>query len=199
MPSRQPLNQEEAELVEQHLQVASRAVWNVIRFIPLAKAGLERDDAMAEGHVALCDAARDWSDNGEGPFAGYAFVRVRRRIIDWLRREGPLRKGGALRPMLVPWEDAGDLRPDGSESAGTESQLRPEDLQPDHAELVAGDDWVEDALSTLPPSMQFVMRMTLDGMEVEAIARLGNISVDTVYQTRTNALRRLRRQTDVSG
>jgi RNA polymerase sigma factor for flagellar operon FliA len=59
--------------------------------------GIELEDLMQAGMVALTEAAQRHSGPGEDGFAAYAKLRVRGAMVDLIRREVPLSRGGVER------------------------------------------------------------------------------------------------------
>lgn len=74
-------------LVEDHVEIVRRLAWHfhgrVGRFI-------EIDDLLQAGYLGLIDASRRYTVQEGVSFAGYAGIRVRGAIIDFLRRNSNL-------------------------------------------------------------------------------------------------------------
>lgn len=78
------------------------------RFVPMVRRlawhmhgggrqGIELEDLMQAGMVALTECARRHAGPGEDGFAAYAKLRVRGAMVDLVRRQLPLSRGGAER------------------------------------------------------------------------------------------------------
>ena len=78
------------------------------RFVPMVRRlawhmhgggrqGIELDDLMQAGMVALTECAQRHAGPGEDGFAAYAKLRVRGAMVDLVRRQLPLSRGGAER------------------------------------------------------------------------------------------------------
>ncbi len=117
MPS-DPAQPDVDALVSAHLGLASSIARRILRQTA-APAGLlpDLESAAFEG---LFDAARRFEPSRGVPFIGYAAIRVRGAVTDWLRREGALSRRtyarltgleGAWRVAdAVPHDDAGTAR-----------------------------------------------------------------------------------------
>lgn len=78
--------------------------------------GFDVRDLVAAGTVGLCDAAKRFKPRRGVAFASFAWLRVRGAMLDWMRVDGPYRRGqvqafrrGELAPVLVPLEEAADV------------------------------------------------------------------------------------------
>ncbi len=97
------------ELFDAHRDIAIRAVQLACRLRRVIDA---QDVAAAENAALLAlwlaaqkfDPARN--PHGAAGFGGYAMAACRRRIIDWLRREGPTFRRGGLRSDAVSLQEA---------------------------------------------------------------------------------------------
>lgn len=78
------------------------------RFVPMVRRlawhmhgggrqGIELEDLMQAGMVALTECAQRHAGPGEDGFAAYAKMRVRGAMVDLVRRQLPLSRGGAER------------------------------------------------------------------------------------------------------
>lgn len=86
------------ELVEDRVRrftpMVRRAAWHVHG---MASDGIEVDDLLQAGMVALTECARRHDGPGEDGFAAYAKMRVRGAMIDQLRKAMPLSRTAARR------------------------------------------------------------------------------------------------------
>ena len=83
----------------------------VRRFMPMVRKlawhlqahrdGIEVEDLMQAGLVALTECAQRHSGPGEDGFAAYAKLRVKGAMVDLIRRHVPLSRGAAERRRLV--------------------------------------------------------------------------------------------------
>lgn len=121
----------------------------VRRFVPMVRrlawhvhgggnAGIEIDDLMQAGLVALVECAQRHCGPGEDGFAAYAKLRVRGAMVDLLRRAAPLSRGAGERRRLV-----------GRQEQALRAQLGRE---PTSAELAAALDLSENELAALRAS-----------------------------------------------
>lgn len=80
--------------VRRFLPMVRKAAWHVQG---ASSKGLEIDDLMQIGLLALTDCARRHAGPGEDGFAAYAKLRVRGAMIDAIRRAVPGSRGSAAR------------------------------------------------------------------------------------------------------
>ncbi len=82
------------------------------RFVPMVRRlawhmhgggrqGIELEDLMQAGMVALTECAQRHAGPGEDGFAAYAKMRVRGAMVDLVRRQLPLSRGGAERRRML--------------------------------------------------------------------------------------------------
>ncbi len=77
---------DEAEaLIHAHLPLVARIAWHVHGVI---SSGVDREDLVQTGMVALVEAAQRYEDRGL-PFSAYAAIRIKGAMIDHLRRGSP--------------------------------------------------------------------------------------------------------------
>lgn len=74
------------------------------------------DDLVSAGTVGLCAAARRFSRRRGVKFGSFAWRRIRGAIVDWMRVDGPYKRGavsayrrGEAVPILVTLAEAGNL------------------------------------------------------------------------------------------
>ena len=88
------------------------AAERINRFVPMVRRfawhthgggrqGIELEDLMQAGMVALTEAAQRHAGPGEDGFAAYAKMRVRGAMVDLIRRHVPLSRGGVERRRLL--------------------------------------------------------------------------------------------------
>lgn len=81
-------------IVERFVPMVRKLAWHLHGF---AKAGVEPEDLVQAGLVALTECAQRHEGNGTDGFAAYAKIRVRGAMIDQLRRFAPLSRGAIQR------------------------------------------------------------------------------------------------------
>jgi RNA polymerase sigma factor for flagellar operon FliA len=93
-----------ASRVRRFLPMVRRLAWHVHG---AGRPGIELEDLMQAGLVALTEAAQRHAGPGEDGFAAYAKLRVRGAMVDLIRRNVPLSRGATLRRrQLREAEDA---------------------------------------------------------------------------------------------
>ena len=83
-----------AERVRRFLPMVRRLAWHVHGS---GRQGIELEDLMQSGLVALTECAQRHAGPGEDGFAAYAKLRVRGAMVDLIRRHIPLSRGGVER------------------------------------------------------------------------------------------------------
>ena len=83
-----------AERIRRFVPMVRRLAWHVHGG---GRPGIELEDLMQAGMVALTEAAQRHAGPGEDGFAAYAKLRVRGAMVDLIRREVPLSRGGVVR------------------------------------------------------------------------------------------------------
>ena len=87
-----------AERIRRFVPMVRRLAWHVHGG---GRPGIELEDLMQAGMVALTEAAQRHAGPGEDGFAAYAKLRVRGAMVDLVRRAVPLSRGiGARRRLL---------------------------------------------------------------------------------------------------
>ena len=129
------------------------------RFVPMVRSlawhlqsagrdGIEVEDLMQAGMVALTECAQRHNGPGEDGFAAYAKLRVRGAMVDLIRRQVPLSRGAVERRRLV---------------RDKEHALRGElGREPSEAELAAGLGMTLGELEALRSSSEPMRFETLD-------------------------------------
>ncbi len=87
-----------AERVRRFVPMVRRLAWHVHGG---GRQGIEIEDLIQAGMVALTEAAQRHAGPGEDGFAAYAKLRVRGAMVDLIRREVPLSRGAVLRRRLL--------------------------------------------------------------------------------------------------
>lgn len=83
-----------AVLVERFAPMVRKLAWHMHGF---SRAGVEPEDLVQAGLVALTECAQRHGGNDADGFAAYAKIRVRGAMIDQLRRFAPLTRGATQR------------------------------------------------------------------------------------------------------
>jgi RNA polymerase sigma factor for flagellar operon FliA len=106
-----------ADRVRRFLPMVRRLAWHVNG---TGRPGIELEDLMQAGLVALTECAQKHAGPGEDGFAAYAKMRVRGAMVDLIRRTVPMSRGAAERSRQLREKEA-DLRGQlGREPAGHE-------------------------------------------------------------------------------
>lgn len=95
-----------ADRVRRFLPMVRRLAWHVHGS---GREGIEVEDLVQAGLVALTECARKHAGPGEDGFAAYAKMRVRGAMVDLVRRTLPLSRGASERRRMVREKEA-DLR-----------------------------------------------------------------------------------------
>lgn len=82
------------ERVRRFMPMVRRLAWHVHGS---GRAGIELEDLIQAGLVALTEAAQRHAGPGEDGFAAYAKIRVRGAMVDLIRRAVPISRGGIER------------------------------------------------------------------------------------------------------
>lgn len=82
------------ERVRRFMPMVRRLAWHVHGS---GRAGIELEDLIQAGLVALTEAAQKHAGPGEDGFAAYAKIRVRGAMVDLIRRAVPISRGGIER------------------------------------------------------------------------------------------------------
>lgn len=83
-----------AARIQRFVPMVRRFAWHVHGG---GRQGIELEDLMQSGMVALTEAAQRHKGPGEDGFAAYAKLRVRGAMVDLIRRHVPLSRGGVER------------------------------------------------------------------------------------------------------
>lgn len=188
----------ECELVEMYLDVGDRGTMSAVKKARLRTGlfpGLEYDDFISVGRIALCEAAMQW-DWREGDFGAFAFMRCHFRVIDWIRKVGPsmrARGGTESKPRMTvqttPWMYS---LPDGSLTTA-EHRRRRENLPMSQEEKFERSNWLVSMLVHLLDRERLIMfRYYAEGYSDEEIGVELGISTSRVYQMKARSLSKLR-------
>lgn len=89
---------EVGDRVRRFLPMVRRLAWHVHG---TGRAGIELEDLMQAGLVALTECAQRHQGPGEDGFAAYAKMRVRGAMVDLIRRTVPISRGAAERRRQI--------------------------------------------------------------------------------------------------
>ncbi|PEQ14462.1 RNA polymerase subunit sigma [Novosphingobium sp. PC22D] len=92
-----------ADRVRRFLPMVRRLAWHVHGS---GRPGLEIEDLMQAGLVALTECAQKHAGPGEDGFAAYAKMRVRGAMVDMIRRSVPLSRGATERRRHLREEES---------------------------------------------------------------------------------------------
>ncbi len=87
-----------ADRVRRFLPMVRRLAWHIHGS---GRDGIEMEDLMQAGLVALTECAQKHNGPGEDGFAAYAKMRVRGAMVDLIRRTVPLSRGATERRRMV--------------------------------------------------------------------------------------------------
>jgi RNA polymerase sigma factor (sigma-70 family) len=182
-----------------HIDVARVAVGSFIRkkHVPLRRwPTIEWDDALAVGNEALCHAARTWAPSA-GPFAPYAFHRIYFSMIDWLRKEGPITRGGIPRADFKT-QSFIDYDHEHDDNLLPTKAIFRQHLQEDFSEVLLGRMFLKDMLKHLSERERFVLTECLaHGTTERDVGKELGVTESRVSQIKHAALTKLRRSDDV--
>ena len=174
-----------AERVQRFLPMVRRLAWHVHGS---GRQGIELDDLMQAGMVALTECAQRHAGPGEDGFAAYAKLRVRGAMVDLIRRHIPLARSAARHDAPVRLESI--------DEAYTDRDLAFADARPDSFALLADEELrgaVAGAIAALPQRLQLVVQLYfVEELNLAEIAETLRVSVPRVHQLKAQALSALR-------
>lgn len=94
---------ETADRIRRFLPMVKRLAWHVHG---AGRLGIELEDLMQAGLVALTECAQRHEGPGEDGFAAYAKLRVRGAMVDLIRRAAPLSRGAVARRRQLREKEA---------------------------------------------------------------------------------------------
>jgi len=97
-----------ADRVRRFLPMVRRLAWHVHG---TGRPGIELEDLMQSGLVALTECAQRHAGPGEDGFAAYAKMRVRGAMVDLIRRTVPMSRGATERRRMIAEKET-ELRGD---------------------------------------------------------------------------------------
>ncbi len=93
-----------AERIRRFVPMVRRLAWHIHGG---GRQGIELEDFMQAGMVALTECAQRHAGPGEDGFAAYAKMRVRGAMVDLLRRHVPLSRGAVERRRILREKETG--------------------------------------------------------------------------------------------
>jgi len=171
----------------------------VRRFVPMVRRlawhangggrpGIELEDLMQAGMVALTEAAQRHAGPTEDGFAAYAKLRVRGAMVDLIRRTIPLARSQTRGERPVYLESLDEAYSDSDVAFADEgpdslTQLLDSELRD---QLVA-------AIADLPDRLKLVVQLYFaEELNLAEIAAALQVSVPRVHQLKAQAIERLR-------
>lgn len=174
-----------AERVQRFLPMVRRLAWHVNGG---GRPGIELEDLVQAGLVALTEAAQRHAGPGEDGFAAYAKLRVRGAMVDLVRRVVPMARSLA--------ERRGSVRIESLEEAYSDSDIAFADEGPDAFVQLADAEVREHlivAIARLPERLQLVVQLYfVEELNLAEIAQALAVSVPRVHQLKAQAIDRLR-------
>lgn len=179
-----------ADRVRRFLPMVKRLAWHVHGGGRSGGAsGIELDDLMQAGLLALTEAAQRHAGPSEDGFAAYAKLRVRGAMVDLVRRAVPLSRSGADTPRF---ESLDEVYADSNPAFADE---RPHSLDLLLNEETRGA--VIAAVAALPERLQMITQLYfVEELNLAEIAEVLAVSVPRVHQLKAQALGLLREALD---
>lgn len=178
-----------AERVQRFVPMVRRLAWHVHGS---GRQGIELEDLMQAGMVALTECAQRHAGPGEDGFAAYAKMRVRGAMVDLIRRHIPLARSAARHEAQIRFESI--------DEAYSDSDLAFADDRPDSFALLADEELrgaVAGAIAILPERLQLVVQLYfVEELNLAEIAETLAVSVPRVHQLKAQALDALRKGLD---
>ena len=174
------------ERVQRFLPMVRRLAWHVHGS---GRQGIELDDLMQAGMVALTECAQRHAGPGEDGFAAYAKMRVRGAMVDLIRRHIPLARSATRHEAPVRLESI--------DEAYSDSDLAFADARPDSFAMLADEELrgaVAGAIAALPQRLQLVVQLYfVEELNLAEIAETLQVSVPRVHQLKAQAIGALRK------
>jgi RNA polymerase sigma factor for flagellar operon FliA len=179
-----------ADRVRRFLPMVRRLAWHVHGSGHGSnRAGIELEDLMQAGLVALTEAAQRHAGPGEDGFAAYAKLRVHGAMVDLVRRAVPLSRSAARATGEVP-------RFESLDEVYSDSNAAFADARPDSLELLADAemrDAVIAAIAALPERLQMIVQLYfVEELNLSEIAEVLGVSIPRVHQLKAQALGQLK-------
>jgi RNA polymerase sigma factor FliA len=171
--------------VRRFLPMVRRLAWHVHGG---GRPGIELEDLIQAGLVALTECARRHAGPGEDGFAAYAKLRVRGAMVDLVRRSIPLARAAK--------ERRGEVRIESLDEAYSDNDIAFADDGPDAFDLLAGEETraaLIAAIVALPERLQLVVQLYfVEELNLAEIAQVLSVSIPRIHQLKAQALEKLR-------
>ena len=176
---------ETADRVRRFIPMVRRLAWHVHGG---GRPGIEIEDLVQAGLVALTECAQRHAGPGEDGFAAYAKIRVRGAMVDLIRRTIPLARSTLRSERPVRLESL-DL-------AYSDSDMAFADDGPDSLDLLADAEMrhhLAGAIGDLPERLALVVQLYfVEELNLAEIAQVLGVSIPRVHQLKAQALDQLR-------
>jgi RNA polymerase sigma factor for flagellar operon FliA len=174
-----------AERVRRFLPMVRRLAWHCQGG---GRPGIELEDLMQAGLVALTEAAQRHAGPTEDGFAAYAKLRVRGAMVDLIRRTVPLARSAS--------RDDAPVRLESLDEAYSDSNPAFADAAPDSFELLAEGEMrvaLIDSIGALPERLKLVVQLYfVEELNLAEIAQVLDVSVPRIHQLKAQAIAHLR-------
>ena len=175
-----------AERVRRFIPMVRRLAWHMHGG---GRPGIELEDLMQSGLVALTECAQRHAGPGEDGFAAYAKLRVRGAMVDLIRRNIPLSRSQSRHDQPIRIESL--------DEAYSDSNVAFADDRPDSFELLADHELREsltEAIAALPDRLKLVVQLYfVEELNLAEIAEVLQVSVPRIHQLKAQAIDSLRR------
>lgn len=174
-----------ADRVRRFVPMVRRLAWHVNGG---GRPGIELEDLMQAGMVALTEAAQRHAGPSEDGFAAYAKLRVRGAMVDLVRRMVPLARSQLRSERPVYLESLDEAY---SDSNAAFADNGPDSL----TQLLDGElrDQLAAAIAELPDRLKLVVQLYfVEELNLVEIAAALQVSVPRVHQLKAQAIDRLR-------
>ena len=177
---------EAADRVRRFVPMVRRLAWHVNGG---GRPGIDLEDLLQTGMIALTEAAQRHSGPGEDGFAAYAKLRVRGAMVDLIRRNIPLSRSQSRHDQPIRIESL--------DEAYSDSNVAFADDRPDSFELLADHELREsltEAIAALPDRLKLVVQLYfVEELNLAEIAEVLQVSVPRIHQLKAQAIDSLRR------
>ncbi|MDE2412965.1 MAG: sigma-70 family RNA polymerase sigma factor [Sphingomonadales bacterium] len=174
-----------AERIARFVPMVRRQAWHIHGG---GRPGIELDDLMQAGMVALTEAAQRHAGPTEDGFAAYAKLRVRGAMVDLIRRHVPLSRSQSRHDRPVRIESI--------DEAYSDTDFAFADERPDSFAILVEEELrghLAGAIAALPERLQLVIQLYfVEELNLAEIAAALQVSVPRVHQIKAQALDRLR-------
>lgn len=172
------------ELARKHFPLVQSVVTQVMRR-SRPPANVDRDDLVSAAQMGLVQAAMSYDEASLKTFQGWAWIRMRGAVLDYMRSASPLSRGAAKRIA------AGDVDEPQVIFVTIEEASRVQASEPMSDMLACRT--MSAAVARLPLRLQNVVRWYfVDGLSLREIGRRLGVSEGRVSQLKADAIAALR-------